>query len=188
MQPSLRRWGVGSVGSNWDETASVPPQPLDAKTILRVLVEHGVDFVVVGGFAVAFHGFPRATKDLDIVPAPDPANQLRLYEALTSLDAQPLEIGDFRPDELPVPFGPEALAEGGNWALATTAGRVDLLQWLPGVEGFEQLRADAVEADVPDVGAVLFAGYEDLVAMKRAAGRVEDERDLDQLRTIREDA
>ena len=170
---------------NWDETANVPPQQLDADTILRVLVEHGVEFVVVGGFAVALHGFPRATKDLDIVPAQDAENHDRLYEALPSLDAQPVEIGDFRPEKLPVPFTREALAEGGNWALATKAGRLDLLQWIPGVEGFEQLRASAVQADVPRVGALLFAGYEDLVAMKRAAGRAQDQRDLDELRAIR---
>ena len=87
---------------NWDETANVPPQQLDADTILRVLVEHGVEFVVVGGFAVALHGFPRATKDLDIVPGQDAENHNRLYEALSNLDAQPVEIGDFRPEELPV--------------------------------------------------------------------------------------
>jgi predicted nucleotidyltransferase len=175
------------VRGNWDETANVPPQQLDADTILRALREHKVEFVVIGDFAVAFHGFPRATKEVDIVPAQDPENHNRLFEALARLGAQPLEISDFRTEELPVPFTREGLAEGGNWALATSAGRVDILQWIPGVEGFEQLRSSAVEADVPGVGALLFAGYEDLVAMKRAAGRAEDQRDLDELRAIREE-
>jgi hypothetical protein len=176
------------VSGNWDEAARVPPQQLDADTILRTLLDHQVEFVVIGGLAVAAHGFPRATKDIDIVPAPDPENRRRLYEALRGLEAEPLEIGDLRADELPVPFAPDGLDEGGNWALRTTAGRVDVLQWVPGVEeGFAKLRLQALDVDLPDVGRVLFAGYADLVAMKRAAGRAQDDRDLDELRVIRGD-
>jgi hypothetical protein len=176
------------VSGNWDEAACVPPQQLDADTILRTLLDHQVEFVVIGGLAVAAHGFPRATKDIDIVPAPDPENRRRLYEALRGLEAEPLEIGDLRADELPVPFAPDGLDEGGNWALRTTAGRVDVLQWVPGVEeGFAKLRLQALDVDLPDVGRVLFAGYADLVAMKRAAGRAQDDRDLDELRVIRGD-
>lgn len=173
------------MSGNWDEDARVPPQQLDADTVLRTLLDHQVEFVVIGGLAVAAHGFPRATKDIDLVPAPEPDNRRRLYEALRVLDAEPLEVGDFRVDELPVPFAPDGLQEGGNWALRTSAGRVDVLQWLPGVEGYEKLRAEALDVELPGVGHILFAGYADLVAMKRAAGRAQDERDLDELRAIR---
>jgi hypothetical protein len=176
------------VSGNWDEAARVPPHQLDADTIHRTLLDHQVEFDVIGGLAVAAHGFPRATKDIDIVPAPDPENRRRLYEALRGLEAEPLEIGDLRADELPVPFAPDGLDEGGNWALRTTAGRVDVLQWVPGVEeGFAKLRLQALDVDLPDVGRVLFAGYADLVAMKRAAGRAQDDRDLEELRVIRGD-
>jgi hypothetical protein len=174
------------VSSVWEEPHA-PQQhfELDAEKLLRTLVEHDVEFVVIGGLAVAAHGYVRATKDVDIVPRPEPANRARLFAALQSLDAQPLEIGDFRPEELPVPFERGGLDEGGNWALRTTAGRIDVLQWLAGVNGFEQLRAGALSADVPGVGVVLFAGYEDLVAMKRAAGRLQDEADLGALEDLR---
>ena len=174
------------MSGNWDEAARLPPQELDAETILRTLLEHKVKFVVIGGLAVAAHGFPRATKDIDIVPAPDPRNRRRLFDALRRLDAAPLEIGDFRADELPVSFVPEDLDEGGNWALRTNAGRVDVLQWVPGVdEGYQRLRAQALDVELPEVGRVRFAGYADLVAMKHAAGRAQDERDLEELRAIR---
>jgi hypothetical protein len=173
------------VSGNWDEDARVPAQQLDADTILRTLLDHEVDFVVIGGLAVAAHGFPRATKDIDIVPAPVTENRLRLYEALQALDAEPLEIGDLRADELPVPFAPDGLDEGGNWALRTSAGRVDVLQWVPGVEDYEKLDARSLNVELPDVGRVLFAGYADLVAMKRAAGRAQDDRDLEELKAIR---
>jgi hypothetical protein len=174
------------VSGNWDEDARVPAQELDADTILRTLLDHEVEFVVIGGLAVAAHGFPRATKDIDIVPAQQPENRRRLYQALRVLDAEPLEIGDFRADELPVPFAPEGLDEGGNWALRTRAGRVDVLQSVPGIEdGYANLRATALEVELPEVGRVPFAGYVDLVAMKRAAGRAQDDRDLEELRAIR---
>lgn len=170
----------------WQEPQVAPVKhELDGETLLRTLVEHDVDFVVVGGLAVAAHGYVRATKDLDIVPLPESANRTRLFRALESLDAQPIEIGDFRPEELPVPFAPEGLDEGGNWALLTSAGRIDVLQWLAGVEGFEQLRRSALSAEVSGVGIVHFAGYDDLVAMKRAAGRRQDEADLAALDELR---
>jgi hypothetical protein len=177
------------VSGNWDESARVPPQQLDADTILRTLLSHDVEFVVIGGLAVSAHGFPRATKDVDVVPAPEHENLRRLFRALSELAAEPLEIGDFRLEELPVPFAPDGLDEGGNWALRTSAGRVDVLQWIPGVDaGYARLRTNAIEAEVPAVGRVLFAGYEDLVAMKRAAGRPLDAADLDELARIRGDS
>ena len=103
-----------------------PTEELDVAAIFRTLLENDVEFVVVGGIAVNYHGFVRATKDLDISPRPDRDAHRRLYEALASLDAQPIEVGDFRPAELPVPFSPDGLAGGGNWALSTRAGRMTL--------------------------------------------------------------
>ena len=173
------------MAGNWEESAPGPPQQLDADKILRALLDHDVQFVVIGGLAVAAHGFPRATKDVDLVPAPDDENRRRLYEALVVLEAEPLELGDFRADELPVEFSPRGLDAGGNWALRTRAGRVDVLQWVPGIDGYEQLRAGALEVEVPDIGRVLFAGYDEVEAMKRVAGRPQDERDLDELRALR---
>jgi hypothetical protein len=177
----------GDVSGNWDESADAPQQELDADTILRALLEHEVEFVVIGGLAVGAHGYPRATKDVDVVPAPERENLRRLYAALSELDAQPMEIGDFRPEELPVPFAPEGLDEGGNWTLRTVAGRVDVMQWVPGIEdGYAQLRPNAIEGEVPGVGRIRFAGYDDLVTMKRTAGRPEDELDLLRLERVRE--
>jgi hypothetical protein len=176
------------VSGPWEEpAASRPAQELDAETLLRTLVEREVEFVVIGGLAVAFHGYARATKDVDVVPRPDRMNRRRLYGALASLDAAPIEVGEFRPEELPVPFAPEGLDLGGNWALRTQAGRVDVLQWVAGVHGFDELRTRAVEATLPNVGRVLFAGLDDLVAMKRAAGRAIDRQDIAALESVRDD-
>jgi hypothetical protein len=132
---------------------------LDVETILRALVAGGVEFLVVGGLAVAVHGYPRATKSVDIAPRPDPANLERVYGARAAL--------------------------GGNWALQTDHGRVDVMQWLPGAAAYDELDENAVPIDLRGVGVVRFAGYEDVVAMKTAAGRRQDDEDLARLREAR---
>jgi hypothetical protein len=174
------------VSNNWSEDPRLPVPPLDAATILRTLIAHDVDFLVIGGLAVAAHGFSRGTKDVDVVPAPDSSNRRRLFAALEELRARPLEIGDFRAEEMPVPFTPDGLEEGGNWALTTRAGRVDVMQWVPGIEnGYESLSANAIDDEVPAVGRVRFAGYDDVVTMKRTAGRPLDLADLHELEQVR---
>ncbi len=96
-----------------------------------------------------------------------------------------MELSDFAPSELPVAFGPDALDDGGNWALRTKHGRVDVMQWVAAADNYERLSANALAVDLPGVGRVLFAGFDDLVAMKDAAGRPEDRIDLDRLRALR---
>jgi hypothetical protein len=161
---------------------------LDVDAILRVLVGADIDFVVIGGFAVAAHGYVRATKDVDIVPRPTAENRARLERALMSIDATPIEQGDFRADKLPVPWGIGALAHGGNWPLQTRHGRIDILQCIDRVEVVEtysDLRAQSLEADLADVGLVRFASLEHLLLMKKVAGRPQDMNDLSQLEIIR---
>lgn len=171
---------------NWDGSEGrAEVAELDAEGLLSSLTTHGVEFVVIGGLAVAAHGYVRATKDLDITPAPGRANLERLFVALQSIGAAPIETADFTPDEIPVPFEPEGLEHGGNWALRTRFGRIDVLQWVEGVDGYEQLRANAFEAHIPDVGSVRFAGYDDLIAMKTAAGRDIDRADIARLSEVR---
>jgi hypothetical protein len=80
--------------------------------LLLKLTSAEVEFVVIGGVAVGVHGFARATKDLDIVPAPDPENMERLARALSSMGAQHIGVGDFSPEEFPFdPTDPVQLAD-----------------------------------------------------------------------------
>jgi Nucleotidyltransferase of unknown function (DUF6036) len=165
----------------------VSPEPaaLDFYGLLRTLLEHEVEFVLIGGFALGFHGVPRGTKDVDIVPGPSPANVRRLWEALEALGAAPVEYADpdFRPDEMPVPFTIDGLLEGGNWALDTRLGRLDLMPEVTGVDSYEELRAHAVRAELPELGLPIWiGGRDDLVAMKQEAGRQQDLIDVQALR------
>jgi len=163
---------------------SPPPPPLRFFDLLRVLRAHEVEFVVIGGFALGFHGAARATKDVDIVPKPGDENLGRLWRALAELEAEPQGLEDFRPEELPVEWGLEGLIEGGgNWILHTRLGRLDVMQWVEPFESYEELRADAVEQYVDEVGAsILVAGLDDLILMKETAGRDQDLMDVTRLR------
>lgn len=154
--------------------------------LLRVLCEHDVEFVVIGGFAVSMQGYVRTTKDVDVVPAPGAENLGRLWQAVTSIDAQPADWGDFEPDELP-PFSHEGFVENrGDWVLYTTLGRLDLMLYVEDEDGelpYETLRAGADSELYPEIGhRVWFASVEHLIAMKQHAGRDEDLRDIAALR------
>jgi hypothetical protein len=152
--------------------------PLQIEPLLRRLGEHGVDFVIIGGFSLSVHGVVRGTKDIDIVPEPGAENLRRLAGALADLEAEPLLADDFDPRELGIEPDEEGLALGANWVLRTRLGRLDVMQDVAGVDGYAQLRRGSVEAEVPDAGTFRFAGFNDLVAMKVAAGRPQDEIDV----------
>jgi hypothetical protein len=166
-----------------------PTQPLRPEPLIGALIAHDVDFLVIGGYAVAAHGFPRATKDIDICPNPGKANLQRLADALTSIDAQPIGLDEFE-TEFDLRPNLEGLASGGNWTLATTHGRLDVMQTF----GFDGSKAD--EGGYADLAPyaiertflghnVRFCSYEDLLRMKRSAGRAQDKVDIESLKAAR---
>lgn len=157
--------------------------PLDASGLLAALGDAGIDFVVIGGFAVSAHGYPRATKDLDIVPAPDAENLERLAAVLQRLNATLLGMEEFSAEEIVQPDA-DGLAMGGNFVLTTISGRLDVMQVVAPDLEFGDL-ADASVEDEVFGHQVRFCGYEHLVAMKEAAGRPEDLLDLERLRQAR---
>lgn len=161
--------------------------PLQAEPMLRLLAEHGVDFVIIGGFALAAHGVVRGTKDIDIVPDPDSTNVSRLAAALRALNAEVMLADDFDPSELGIAPDEAGLALGGNWVLRTRLGRLDVMQDVAGVRSYGALRSAAVERDVPEAGSFWFSGLDDLIAMKVAAGRPQDEIDITSLHRARGD-
>jgi hypothetical protein len=160
------------------------PDALDPIPLLRALDERGIEHIIVGGFAVNAHGFIRVTKDLDIVPSPAEENLGKLAQMLRDLDATILDTGDFEPEEMPAdPTRQADLAMGGNFCLITDLGRIDIMQWLSGID-FDDLYAEldhgAIESNVDGI-PVRVCGLEDLLKMKRAAGRPQDLEDLKRL-------
>ncbi len=158
--------------------------PLDVEGLLVALEKAEIRFVVIGGFAVGAHGYPRATKDLDIVPDPAPENLERLAGLLSDLNASVLGMEEFAKEEVIQPDA-AGLEMGGNFVLATSHGRLDVMQLIgPDLE-YADLDAAAVEDEVFG-HRVRFCGFDHLVAMKEAAGRPEDEIDLQRLRESRD--
>ncbi len=157
---------------------------LEARAILAALAKHNVDCVVVGGLAVQTHGFLRGTVDLDIIPRPDLANLSRLGEVLgeigarTFRTAQPVNVTD-----------PHLLQRSGFVPLMTDHGRFDVLNLnaTPGAPTrYEDLRERALELDLDGIPVVV-VGLDDLIRMKRAAGREQDLADIRALTALDED-
>ena len=143
--------------------------------LIGVLAAHHVDYVVIGGFAAIAHGSPRATRDLDIVAAPDNDNLARLLAALRDLEADRL-----LPDRPPHPVTTAdvaTLALGTTLHAATRAGALDVVGRPAGAPAYEQLAAHAVAVPVGE-HEVRVAGLDHLIAMKRAAGRPLDLQDI----------
>jgi len=168
----------------------VTTQPLRPESLLTALLEHDVAFIVVGGYAVAAHGYVRATKGIDVCPDPAPENLRRLADALTELEAEPIGLDEFAGE---FDLGPdfEGLQAGGNWTLRTKYGGLDVMQHLEGLGedggGWKELAPHTVTRTFLGHDC-RFCSYEDLVKMKRSAGRPQDEIDINSLKAARSEA
>jgi predicted nucleotidyltransferase len=148
--------------------------------LLRRLTEGGVDFVVIGGVAVILQASPRFTKDLDICYATGQANLDRLGAVLVELGAK------LRQADEDLPFVPDGrtLRQTQILTLTTPDGGIDLLVDPDGSPGYPALRRRASKIDVDGI-TVLVASIEDMLTMKRAAGRPQDLVDLESLEIAR---
>jgi len=153
--------------------------PHDPAVILDAMHRRRVDYIVIGGVAVQAHGNPRTTQDLDLLVSPEPANLGRLAAALEDLDALLYATATEA-----VQFAPDAafLATKTSWNLTTPAGGgLDL--WidttdLAGARGdWRALRERALEIVLAGA-TVPVVGRDDLISLKRAAGRERDLADL----------
>jgi hypothetical protein len=149
--------------------------------LVQTLVDGGVEFVIVGGVTVVLHGMPRSTKDLDICYALDAENLDRLGNVLVDLGAKLRGV----PDEVPfVPDG-KTLKRTDILTLETPKGAIALLVHPDGAPEYETLRKNAMQMELASRD-VLVASIDDLLAMKRAAGRPQDLIDVEALEVARE--
>lgn len=147
---------------------------------LAVLQRHGVEHVVIGGFAAFLQGSPLPTTDVDITPRREPANFARLSAALTELEAKIRVDGQ---EPLPFAHDADSLAAVQIRHLTTRYGDLDISLVPTGTRGFEDLRRDAIEVDIRGT-TVLLASLADIVRSKDAAGRDKDRRALPVLREL----
>jgi hypothetical protein len=136
--------------------------------------------VVIGGIAAVLHGSPRTTFDLDICFATDERNLEALGEVLIELDARLKGVDE------QVPFVPDArtLRRVELLTLETSAGELDVLATPAGAPPYARLRRNAERLDLGGF-RVLVASIDDLLAMKRAAGRTKDLADVEELEAIK---
>ena len=139
----------------------------DFRDILRALLEAQAQFLIVGAYAVAAHGSPRATGDLDIWVASDPHNAERVWRALVAFGA-PVQSMGVRVEDL--------AAEGMVVQLGLAPRRVDLLTSLTGI-AFPEAWDGRVEREVDGL-RVPFVGLAALLKNKRAVGRPQDLADI----------
>ncbi len=142
----------------------------DFQELLAALHEAGVRFLVVGAHAMAVHGVPRATGDLDVWIAPDASNAERAWSAVVAFGAPLRAMGVTRDD-----FGrPDQVVQIG-----VPPRRIDILTSISGV-AFDEAWPDRVTHDVAGL-PIPFLGRELLVRNKRASGRAKDLADLEAL-------
>lgn len=140
----------------------------DFKEFIQSLNDNQVRYLVIGGYAVAFHGHPRYTKDLDVWIAMNPDNAAKMVKALQQFGfgSLGLKAEDF--------LVPDQIIQ-----LGYAPSRIDLLTTLEGVE-FENCYASRVEVEIDEIKAN-FIDLDNLKRNKKATGRHQDLADLENL-------
>jgi hypothetical protein len=143
----------------------------DWSEFLRLLISHRVKFMIVGGHAVAGHGQPRLTEDLDIFVKVSKQNATALHAALKAFG-----LGRSTPSET------DLGVYGKIWMIGRRPWRIDILSQIDGVT-FEQCWANHVTAEFEPTTLPVI-GLAQLIANKRASGRPKDLQDVAMLEEL----
>lgn len=141
---------------------------LDFRELLALFNAHHVEYLIVGGYALAFHGAPRFTGDLDILVKPDPDNAHRI---LAALEAFGFASSGLTPRDF---VGPDQVVQ-----LGVPPVRIDLLTSLTGVSWDEAFAGRA--AGLYSGSPAFYIGRGQFIANKRATGRKKDLADIEAL-------
>ncbi len=142
--------------------------PQDFKEFLRLLNAHGVEYLLIGGYAVAYHGYPRATADMDIWVAMEPENADKIVAALKEFG---FDLPELSTDLFLIP---EKIIRMGAPPI-----RIEIMTSIAGVT-FGDCYASRVADDLDGVSVSLIS-LEDLKGNKKASGRHKDLDDLEHL-------
>jgi predicted nucleotidyltransferase len=142
--------------------------PQDFKDFLKLLDAEGVEYLLIGGYAVAYHGYPRATEDIDIWVASSPQNAQRIIRALKEFG---FDVPELTPDLF---LKAESIVRMGVPPL-----RIELSTTISGVDFAECYQARLTEAI--DGITVNIINLTDLKKNKKASGRHRDLDDLERL-------
>ncbi len=148
--------------------------------IIQLLKSHNVPFLVIGGVAVNFHGYIRATEDVDVIFARNSDSEIKLLNSLQSCSASWIS-NEIDPDtklEKTVPVNLTYIQATHIMMLTTTHGYLDIFDYVPGNPdlSIEELFQDSEELD-----GVKFISLKWLKKIKKAANRPKDRDDLENL-------
>jgi len=140
----------------------------DYKEMLQCLFAENVRFLLVGAYALAAHGYPRATKDIDFFVWATPENASNLIRALTKFGAPLDEISaaDFS-------------AEGIIFQIGNSPRRIDIITRISGIK-FEHAYANRAAIEIEGLQIPVIS-LDDLIVNKRASGRLQDLADVERL-------
>ncbi len=147
----------------------------DFKEFFQLLNANDVRYMIVGGYAVAYHGYPRYTKDIDIWIWVNPENADKVVKTLRDFgfESLGLQASDFLEAEIIIQLG-------------YAPNRIDLIMGVPGVN-FEECYAKRVEEEIGGI-SLSFIDLENLKKSKQASGRLQDLADIENLKTPNVDA
>jgi len=143
--------------------------PDDLKELLRAFNDHGVKYLIVGGYAFGVHAEPRATKDLDIFIRSDEENSKAIFRALAQYGAPvgDLTVADFM--------------DGATFQIGQPPARIDILQQIDGI-AFDAAWANRIEGMIEGQIQAPVISRDDLIRNKLATGREQDVLDVKKLR------
>ena len=160
---------------------------LDYKTIFRQLNESGVDYLVVGGLAVNFHGIPRMTYDIDLMILVESSNILKTVNTITGwgykpkISVNPRELADQKKRE---GWVKEKGMKAFNFYSETLPiGEIDIVIDSP--IPYRDLKSRAIEIQIQEI-AIPTVSLRDLISLKMTAGRKQDLSDVEYLKIVQE--
>jgi hypothetical protein len=141
--------------------------PEDFRDLLSLLNEHGVNYLIVGGWALGVHGYVRATGDMDIWIGQSDQNIKHLMDALKAFGVpEGIDSGFFK-------------EKGNAFRMGSPPIQIEIITEATGID-FEASYSNRVMIEA-DEQQIPFIGYDDLVKNKRASGRLRDLADLEGL-------
>jgi hypothetical protein len=154
-------------------------QPIE---IVRTLNEHDVRYVIIGGLAAVLWGSDHHTNDIDVCYERSPDNLRALVTALRAMDAHLRGL----PDGVPEIIDERAFRLGDSMTFTTKYGWFDCLGAPAGTTGYKQLLTNATAMDIRPGLAVQVASLDDVIEMKRTAGRPKDMWLVEQLKRLKQ--
>jgi hypothetical protein len=151
---------------------------------IETLLKHRVRFVVIGGIAARLRGSTSITEDVDVCYARDDENHKRVVLALKELHARLRGA----PEDVPFLLDTKTLRMGNSFTFITDAGSLDILGNPSGIPGgYEELDRGADKISLTGGLEVKVASIDDLIRMKRAAGRPKDLIEVEVLGALRDE-